>query len=148
MLLTTLSNGDVLQKRQEKLHIYMVSLENLMYRCRYQTDTSVWINCIFFVKENESESCFLELLFLCFVPNRYEAVSEWVTGKVLREDKTHSTGLSMSDPNILVPNEPSWSYLSSHAWCWRQNTSTFGEILKFFDKVVSDHLGWHPYFSK
>ena len=24
----------------------MVCLENLMYRCRYQTDTSVWINCI------------------------------------------------------------------------------------------------------
>ena len=25
----------------------MFCLENLMYRCRYQTDTSVWINCIF-----------------------------------------------------------------------------------------------------
>ena len=24
----------------------MVCLENLMYRCRYPTDTSVWINCI------------------------------------------------------------------------------------------------------
>ena len=47
ILLTTLSNGDVLQKRQEKLNIYMVCLENLMYMCRYQTDTSVWTNCIF-----------------------------------------------------------------------------------------------------
>ena len=28
----------------------------------------------------------------------YEAVSEWVTERVLREDKSHSTGLKMSDP--------------------------------------------------
>ena len=25
--------------------------------------------------------------------------------RVLREDKTHSTGLKISDPDILVPNE-------------------------------------------
>ena len=25
---------------------------------------------------------------------------------LLREDKTHSTGLTMSDPQIMVPNEP------------------------------------------
>ena len=31
---------------------------------------------------------------------RYEAVSEWVTEKVLREDKNPSTGLTMSDPQI------------------------------------------------
>ena len=36
----------------------------------------------------------------------YEAVSEWVTEKVLRGDKNHSTGLTMSDPQIMVPNEP------------------------------------------
>ena len=36
----------------------------------------------------------------------YEAVSEWVTERVLREDKNHSTGLTMSDPPIMVPNEP------------------------------------------
>ena len=40
------SNGDVLQKRGEKLNIYMFCLKILMYRCKYQTDTSVWINCI------------------------------------------------------------------------------------------------------
>ena len=34
---------------------------------------------------------------------------------LLCEDKTHRTGLTMSDPDILVPNEPSWSQLSSHA---------------------------------
>ena len=28
----------------------------------------------------------------------YEAVSEWVTERVLREDKTHSSGLTVSDP--------------------------------------------------
>ena len=39
----------------------------------------------------------------------YEAVYEWVTERVLREDKTQSTELTMSDPDILVPNEPSWS---------------------------------------
>ena len=32
--------------------------------------------------------------------------SEWVTERVLREDKSHSTGLTMSDPQIMVPNEP------------------------------------------
>ena len=37
---------------------------------------------------------------------RYEAVSECVTERVLREDKSHSTGLTMSDPPIMVPNEP------------------------------------------
>ena len=41
-----------------------------------------------------------------FISNGYEAVYEWVTERVLREDKTHSTGLTMSDPDILVPNEP------------------------------------------
>ena len=35
--------------------------------------------------------------------------------RALREDKTHSTGLTMSDPDILVPNEPSWLQLFSHA---------------------------------
>ena len=33
-------------------------------------------------------------------------VSEWVTERVLCEDKTHSTGLTMSDPQIMVSNEP------------------------------------------
>ena len=37
----------------------------------------------------------------------YEAGSESVTERVLHEDKTHSTGLTISDPNILVSNEPS-----------------------------------------
>lgn len=41
-----MTNGDVFQMKREKLNIYMVCLENLMYRCRYQTDTSVWFNCI------------------------------------------------------------------------------------------------------
>ena len=35
-----------------------------------------------------------------------EAVSEWVTERVLREDKSHTAGLTMSDPQIMVPNEP------------------------------------------
>ena len=33
-------------------------------------------------------------------------MSDEVTERVLREGKTHSTGLTMSDPDILVPNEP------------------------------------------
>ena len=36
----------------------------------------------------------------------YESVSELVTERVLREDKTHSTGLTMRDIHIMVPNEP------------------------------------------
>ena len=34
-LLTTLSDCGVLQKRQDKLNISMVCLDNLMYRCKY-----------------------------------------------------------------------------------------------------------------
>ena len=34
------------EKSKKKKNIYMVCLEKLMYRCRYQTDTYVWINCI------------------------------------------------------------------------------------------------------
>ena len=45
----------MLQKRREKFSIYMVCLENLMYRCRYQTDTSVWINCIMHFCEGKRE---------------------------------------------------------------------------------------------
>ena len=45
----------------------------------------------------------------------YEAVSEWVTGRLLCEEKTHITGLTISDPNILVQKEPSHLKLSSHA---------------------------------
>ena len=37
---------------------------------------------------------------------RQEAVSEWVTERVLREDKNLSTWLTMSDPQIMMPNEP------------------------------------------
>ena len=38
--------------------------------------------------------------------SEYKAVFEWVTERVLCEDKTPSTGgLTMSDPDILVPNE-------------------------------------------
>ena len=36
----------------------------------------------------------------------YEALSELVTERVLREDKSHSTGLTMNDPKIMVLNEP------------------------------------------
>ena len=36
----------------------------------------------------------------------YEAVSERVTEIVLHEDKNHSTGVTMSDPQIMVPIEP------------------------------------------
>ena len=36
----------------------------------------------------------------------YEAVSEWATERVLREDKTHNTTLTMSDPHIKMPNKP------------------------------------------
>ena len=36
----------------------------------------------------------------------YEEVSEWVTERVLREYKNQSTGLTMSEPQIMVPNEP------------------------------------------
>ena len=44
--------------------------------------------------------------FLCKT-DAYEAdMSEWVTERVLREDKSHSIGLTMSDPYIMVPNEP------------------------------------------
>ena len=35
----------------------------------------------------------------------YGAVSEWVTERVLCEDKTHSTELTMSDPHIMLPNK-------------------------------------------
>ena len=35
----------------------------------------------------------------------YEAMSEWFSARVLCEDKTHSTGLTMSDLDILVPKE-------------------------------------------
>ena len=38
----------------------------------------------------------------------YEFYLHAILERVLREDKTHSTGLTMSDPDILVPNEPSW----------------------------------------
>ena len=36
----------------------------------------------------------------------YEAVPEWVTERVLHEDKTHITGLTKNDPPIMLPNEP------------------------------------------
>ena len=36
----------------------------------------------------------------------YKAVSESVTERVLLKDKSHSTGLTISDPPIMVPNEP------------------------------------------
>ena len=46
------------------------------------------------------------LIILFILNTRIEAVSELVTERVLREDKTHSTGMKLSDPDILVPNEP------------------------------------------
>ena len=36
----------------------------------------------------------------------YEEVSEWVTERVLREDRNQSTGLTMSEPQNMVPNDP------------------------------------------
>ena len=45
-------------------------------------------------------------LYLCPIVSQYEAVSEWVTERVLCEEKNHSTGLPMSDPHIMVPNKP------------------------------------------
>ena len=44
-----------------------------------------------------------------------QAMSEWVRERVLSEDKAHSTGLTMSDPDILVPNKAWHAKLSSHA---------------------------------
>ena len=46
----------------------------------------------------------------------YEALSESVTERVLREDKSHSTELTMSDLQIMAPNELYRSYLSSQAY--------------------------------
>ena len=51
--------------------------------------------------------------------SEYEAVSEWVTERVLRADKTPSTGLTMSDLDILVPNELWRSKFSSQSLGWR-----------------------------
>ena len=92
-----------------------------------------------------------------FAELSHSCVGGRVTERVLRADKTHSTGLTMSDPDILVQHEPSLSQLSSHAWSWRQNTYHFGEIkdnawkinliLTFFSEVFSDHLCWHLNFS-
>ena len=45
------------------------------------------------------------LQYLCFQVT-YEAVSDRVTERVLREDKSHSIGLTMSDLQNRVPNEP------------------------------------------
>ena len=39
----------------------------------------------------------------------YGAISEWVTERVLREDKIHSTGLTISDFDMLVPNDGGYS---------------------------------------
>ena len=36
----------------------------------------------------------------------YETLSELVTERVLCKDKIHSTGLTMGDPKIMVPNKP------------------------------------------
>ena len=35
----------------------------------------------------------------------WEAVSKWVTERVLHEDKNHNTGLAMIDPPIMVQNK-------------------------------------------
>ena len=40
------------------------------------------------------------------IVKQYEAVSDRVTERVLREDKSHSIGLTMSDLHNRVPNEP------------------------------------------
>ena len=41
-----------------------------------------------------------------FLINGYEVVPEWGLGKLLCEDKTHITGLTVSDPDILLPKYP------------------------------------------
>ena len=55
-----------------------------------------------------------------------EAVSEWVTERVLRVDKTKVTWIKISDPDISVPNEPSIAFQS----CIRLKAKTLivGEI--------------------
>ena len=56
----------------------------------------------------------------------YEAVSEWVTGRILCEDKTHITGLAISDPDILVPKEPSLVFQAGTAkyFSWTDSDET------------------------
>ena len=69
------------------------------------TPSSFYLSYLFFgigatIQTHQEIQCHLYAGWL------YEAVYEWVTERVLREDKTNSTGLTMSDPDILVPSEP------------------------------------------
>ena len=114
IILTTLSNGDVLQKRQEKLNMYMFCLENLMYRCRYQTDTSVWINSIlhFFKGKREWKWC-PGASFSLFSSKQ---VSVWQMSNCLKPTFQTIHCISLSLPIVLYPTHDICSHVCSASW--------------------------------
>ena len=64
---------------------------------------------------------------------RYDHFAEWVTLKVLREDKTHSTGLKLSDPDIFEKLKITLG-----------KSTLFG---RSYEKFFLDHLYSHLFFS-
>ena len=68
-------------EKTRKVNIYMVCLENLIYRCRYQTDTPLWIKFILhFCKGKREWKWCPGTSLLCLVPNKYlldKQVSVW-----------------------------------------------------------------------
>ena len=49
--------------------------------------------------------------------------------RVYHEDKTHSTGQTMSDPDILMPKEAWYSQLPRQALGWSQHTLPIIEVV-------------------
>ena len=79
----------------------------------------------------------LENTFFC-----YEAVSEWVNKRLLCEDKIHSTELTMSGSDILVPNKPSWSQLSvMHKFVGKTN-NILNKFKKTYDFQITCVDNW------
>ena len=80
--------------------------QNIYLKCQLKqyNQKLIWVS---FNLHNIYIHCMWSLINLLLILTKkvYEAVSEWVTERVLREDKTHSTGLTMSDLDILVPKE-------------------------------------------
>ena len=69
---------------------------------------------VYYLKNRFIAHIWRRILFLKDIYMR-PCLNELQKEYLLREDKTHSTGLTMSDLDILVSNDPSWSKLSSHA---------------------------------
>ena len=92
----------------------MVCLENLMYRCRYQTDISVWINCILYFYKGKREWKWCPRAPFSLFGSKQKYV--WQTSICLKPTSQTIHCICLCLPIVLYPTHDICIHVCSASW--------------------------------